>query len=211
RQQHHLPHRRQPAQAFQRRGQGVVGERHPFAQLHWRGLVVDADCKERHVPCAKLWRRQGRHFTARPPRMPAMPVSRILAFLLALAAAPALGASRDAAIPARNDLLEATIAGEFALQAGKLDEAAKWYLQAATAADGDAGLARRAASIALLSGDETGAAAALRLWRERDPASLVLHSAEMVLALRTADEATARARLARQMDAAGPEGCARQQ
>ncbi|MDG6348696.1 hypothetical protein QAA18_08100, partial [Luteimonas sp. 8-5] len=108
-----------------------------------------------------------------------MPFPRILAFILALAAAPALGAPPDARTSARDDLLEAAIAGEFALQAGKLDEAAKWYLQAATAADGDTGLARRAASIALLSGDEAGAAAALGLWRERDPASLALHSAEM--------------------------------
>ena len=135
-----------------------------------------------------------------------MPFPRILAFILALAAAPALGASPDARTSARDDLLEATIAGEFALQAGKLDEAAKWYLQAATAADGDAGLARRAASIALLSGDEAGAAAALRLWRGRDPASLALHSAEMVLALRTADEATARERLASLLAAPGAEG-----
>jgi len=135
-----------------------------------------------------------------------MPFSRILAFILALAAAPALGASAGAANPARSELLEAAIAGEFALQAGKLDEAAKWYLQAATAAEGDAGLARRAASIALLSGDEAGAAAALRLWRARDPSSLALQSAEMVLALRTSDEATARDRLARLLAAPGTEG-----
>lgn len=135
-----------------------------------------------------------------------MPFPRILAFILALAAAPALGAPPDARTSARDDLLEAAIAGEFALQAGKLDEAAKWYLQAATAADGDTGLARRAASIALLSGDEAGAAAALGLWRERDPASLALHSAEMVLALRTSDEATARDRLASLLAAPGTEG-----
>src|SRR5690606_41071766 len=138
--------------------------------------------------------------------MPAMPFHRVLAFILALAATPALAAVPGAGDIVRGDLLEATIAGEFALQAGKLDEAAKWYLQAATAADGDAGLARRAASIALLSGDETGAAAALRLWRERDPASLALHSAEMVLALRISVEATARDRLASLLAAPGTEG-----
>src|SRR5690606_5284559 len=99
-----------------------------------------------------------------------------------------------------------TIAGEFALQAGKLDEAARWYLQAATAATGDTGLAQRAASIALLAGDEPGAIAALRLWREREPGSLSLQAAEMVLALRTGDEATARARLAGLLAAPGSGG-----
>src|SRR5690606_38525634 len=107
---------------------------------------------------------QGRHFTARPPWLPAMSFFRVLALVLALATTPGFAATPGA----RGDLMEATIAGEFALQAGKLDEAARWYLQAATAATGDTGLAQRAASIALLAGDEPGAIAALRLWRERE-------------------------------------------
>ena len=57
--------------------------------------------------------------------------------LLLLVDAPA-----RAARPGNGDqTLTATLAGEFALQAGRLDEAARWYLDAARAADGDAGLA----------------------------------------------------------------------
>ncbi|MDQ2702593.1 MAG: tetratricopeptide repeat protein [Pseudomonadota bacterium] len=145
--------------------------------------------------------------------MPAMPVFRLrppvslaLATTLALAAAPGFAATPDT----RDDLLQATIAGEFALQAGKLDEAAKWYLQAARSATGDVGLAERAASIALVAGgdggDDAGAVAALRLWRERAPDSLALQAAEMVLALRTGDEAMARGRLASLLGAGDRKG-----
>lgn len=86
----------------------------------------------------------------------------------------------------REDVLGATMAGEFALQAGRLDEAAGWYLDAARAAGpDDAGLAERATRIALLGKDDRTAAAALDLWRERAPASLAMRAAEATLALRT--------------------------
>lgn len=86
----------------------------------------------------------------------------------------------------REDVLGATMAGEFALQAGRLDEAAGWYLDAARAAGpDDAGLAERATRIALLGKDDRTAAAALGLWRERAPASLAMRAAEATLALRT--------------------------
>ena len=56
------------------------------------------------------------------------------------------------------DVLTPVMAGEFALQAGQLPEASRWYLQAARAED-DAGLAERATRIALLA-DEDGLARA---------------------------------------------------
>ncbi|HEU4991376.1 MAG TPA: hypothetical protein VFT52_02655, partial [Luteimonas sp.] len=89
-------------------------------------------------------------------------------------------------------VLEPTIAGEFALQAGRLDEAVRWYLQAATAAEGDAGLAERATRIALLAGDDARSAQALALWRQRAPASPTLHAAGLALGLRRDDAAAAR-------------------
>ena len=137
-----------------------------------------------------------------PIRVPALVPALVLALVLALSATPGFAASQDS----RDDVLQATIAGEFALKAGKLDEAAAWYLQAADAASGDTGLAQRAAGVALVAGDEDRAAAALRLWRERDPGAPDLQAAEMTLALRTGDEASARKRLASLLALPGEEG-----
>src|SRR5690606_5294551 len=92
-------------------------------------------------------------------------------------------------------VLEATLAGEFALQSGKLDQATRWYLQAARAASGDAALAERAARIALLAGEDDAARQALRLWRAGDPDALALRAAELTLALRDGDADAARERL----------------
>lgn len=90
------------------------------------------------------------------------------------------------------DPLMPAMAGEYALQAGKLDEAARWYLQAARAADGDAVLAERATRIALLAKDDASAAAALKLWRTRaGTPSPAMRSAEATLAMRRKDEAAA--------------------
>ncbi|MDW7599877.1 hypothetical protein R1V99_04815, partial [Stenotrophomonas maltophilia] len=89
--------------------------------------------------------------------------------LLSLACAQAL-----AAVPARAPVraaateelaLEPVMAGEFALQAGKLAEAARWYLQAAQQTDGDAGLAERATRISMLANDDASAAKGLALWQ----------------------------------------------
>jgi hypothetical protein len=63
--------------------------------------------------------------------------------------------------------LEPVMAGEFALQAGKLAEAARWYLQAAQQTDGDAGLAERATRISMLANDDASAAKGLALWQQR--------------------------------------------
>ena len=55
--------------------------------------------------------------------------------------------------PAPADPLAASLAGEFALQDGQLEEAARGYLVAARAAN-DPVLAERATRIALLAGDD---------------------------------------------------------
>lgn len=110
------------------------------------------------------------------------------AVLLAFAAA----APAQAAKARGEDALTATLAGEFALQAGRLDEAARWYLDAARATPGDAGLAERATRIALLATDRKRAAAALALWRQRAPDALAMRAAEVTLALREDDARTAR-------------------
>ncbi|NLW97474.1 tetratricopeptide repeat protein [Luteimonas wenzhouensis] len=120
--------------------------------------------------------------------MPVFPnsVRRILPCVaLSACLAVAWAAPPPASDPLREDVLGATMAGEFALQAGRLDEAAAWYLDAARAAgDGDPGLAERATRIALLGKDDRTAAAALALWRARAPESLAMRAAEATLALR---------------------------
>ena len=102
----------------------------------------------------------------------------LVAWATAAAAAPAK--------PESGDTLTTVMAGEFALQAGQLPEASRWYLQAAQT-DDDAGLAERATRIALLANDDTRAAAALKLWRQRAPQSLAMRAAEAALALRKRD------------------------
>jgi tetratricopeptide (TPR) repeat protein len=104
--------------------------------------------------------------------------------LLSLAVPAALAASRPAAAAAGEAALEPVLAGEFALQSGQLDEAAGWYLQAAKDVADDAGLAERAARIAMLANDDARAAEALALWRQRAPQSLPMRSTEAALALR---------------------------
>jgi tetratricopeptide (TPR) repeat protein len=129
--------------------------------------------------------------------MPAFPISNrrrpaLLGVCLALLAGSGLAAKPDA--PAADPLAPA-MAGEYALQAGKLDEAARWYLEAARAADGDAVLADRATRIALLAKDDVSAAAALKLWRARAGRSLAMRGAEAALALRQKNESLARREL----------------
>ena len=110
----------------------------------------------------------------------------LAAFLLALLAVPAW-----AARPQGDDVLTPLMAGEFALQAGELDEASRWYLQAALAA-GDAGLAERATRIALLADDDAGAARALKLWKAQAGNTPSMLAAETTLALRRGDARSAR-------------------
>jgi tetratricopeptide (TPR) repeat protein len=110
---------------------------------------------------------------------------------MALAEKPAVA---PVVVPAA-DPLQPAMAAEYALQAGKLDDAARWYLEAAKAADGDAVLAERATRIALLAKNDASAAEALKLWRTRAERSPAMRSAEATLALRRKDERTARREL----------------
>ncbi|WP_066097691.1 tetratricopeptide repeat protein [Xanthomonas massiliensis] len=91
--------------------------------------------------------------------------------------------------------LQPALAGEFALQAGQLDQAAEGYLEAARQSPGDAGLAERATRIAMLANDEDRAAQALALWRQRAPESLAMRSSQASLDLRRGDLRAARKQL----------------
>ena len=123
-----------------------------------------------------------------------MPV--LIRIALAVLISQALFAPVLTAAPAvkADDALTPVMAGEFALQAGQLDEAARWYLQAAQAGD-DAGLAERATRIALLANDDDRAAQGLKLWRQRAPQSMAMRGAEAALALRKGDTVVARREL----------------
>ena len=100
--------------------------------------------------------------------MPEM-IRRWLAVLVLAAAIPsAAAATKTSPAAPQDDALTTVMAGEFALQAGQLPEAARWYLDAARRGD-DAGLAERATRIALLAKDDARAAEALKLWRSRSP------------------------------------------
>jgi len=107
----------------------------------------------------------------------------------------AAAASARAPAAAGDYPLEPVLAGEFALQAGDMAEASRWYLQAARETAGDAGLAERAARIAMLADDDAGAEKALAMWRQRAPQSLAMRSTEATLALRKGDRRQARRQL----------------
>ena len=130
-----------------------------------------------------------------------MPVfSRICSvLLLSLPALPAWAAppevQRAEAGQQQTASLTPVLAGEFALQAGKLADAARWYLQAAREGKDDAGLAERATRIAMLADDDAAAGAALALWAQREPGSLAVRATRASLALRQGDVAAARKEL----------------
>ena len=93
----------------------------------------------------------------------------ILVIVLLAGTLCATAASRSGP-PARVDSLEATLAGEFALQGGQLPLAARNYLEAARAAQ-DPVLAERAMRIALLADEEGIAQQAWSVWRALAPQS----------------------------------------
>ena len=122
------------------------------------------------------------------------------ALLMLLSAAPL-----QAARPAKAGVpLEQVMAGEFALQAGQLPDAARWYLEAARLAGDDVLLAERATRIAMLANDDARAGQALGLWRQRAPDSLALRAATASLALREGQARKARRELAGLLDAPDP-------
>lgn len=139
--------------------------------------------------------------------MPA--ASRTLCFALAavLALPPAVAAEKtpEPASDPTGASLEALLSGEFALQSGRLDEAAQAYLDAARAAD-DAALAERATRIALLAKDDKRAAQALALWRKQGGQGLSVTAAEAVLAIRRNDERAARKYLTQLLESPGDAG-----
>ena len=122
---------------------------------------------------------------------PRTPFTFPLLLALGLVAGCAASGAREtpaaqAPVGAAASPIEGTMAGEFALQAGQLDEASRLYLEAAKATD-DAGLAERATRIALLANNDKQAAEGLALWKQRAPNSLAAHAAEATLALRRND------------------------
>src|SRR5690606_1764845 len=126
------------------------------------------------------------------PRFKPLALPFALLLSACLAAPPALSRQPE---KAPVDTLTATMAGEFAVQSGRLDEAADWYLQAARSADGDAGLAERATRMALLANDNDRAAHALALWRARAPSSLQMVASRATLSLRNDNLRAARRQL----------------
>ncbi|NZA26650.1 tetratricopeptide repeat protein, partial [Luteimonas sp. SJ-92] len=131
------------------------------------------------------------------------PLFALLAVLLALPV-PAASVAPDAG--GQDDVLAATLSGEYALQAGRLGEAADWYLRAARAADGDPALAERAARIALLANDDELAGAAIRLWKRYAPDSLAMRSAQATWLLRGGRERAARRELEQLLRDPDPDG-----
>lgn len=98
------------------------------------------------------------------PRHPLRLHVRAMLLVVALALASAAGAQTAASA----DPLEASLAGEFALQGGQLPEAARHYLDAARAAR-DPVLAERAMRIALLADQDALARRAWDVWRQLAP------------------------------------------
>ena len=128
------------------------------------------------------------------PRALTVLAGAVLAVLLAPAAAapsakPALTAPADASA-ATSAALEPLLTGEFALQAGKLKEAATAYAAAARAAK-DKELAARATDIAIVAKEDKLAAESLALWRELGGDGAPLLASQAILALRGGDERAA--------------------
>ena len=79
---------------------------------------------------------------------------RALALAAALAFPLAAGADDPLQGHTSGDAVGATMAAEFSLRAGKLNEAVRWYLRASEAVGGDAALAERAVQVALVGTDD---------------------------------------------------------
>lgn len=128
------------------------------------------------------------------PRALTLLAGAVLAALLAPAAAapsakPARAVPADASA-ATSAALEPLLTGEFALQAGKLKEAATAYAAAARAAK-DKELAARATDIAIVAKEDKLAAESLALWRELGGSGAPLLASQAILALRGGDERAA--------------------
>lgn len=103
-----------------------------------------------------------------PQRLVLRPFFRCVLLAVLLAVAPAWAAKSSVPPPVPTDPLEASLAGEFALQSGRLPEAARDYLDAARAAR-DPVLAERAMRIALLADADDLARQAWTVWHGLAP------------------------------------------
>lgn len=138
-----------------------------------------------------------------PQRSGSRPLS-LIALLVVLLACTTAAAGNPAAAQARVDPLQASLAGEFALQGGLLPEAARHYLDAARAAQ-DPVLAERATRIALLADEDGLAREAYATWQALAPQpSLEARMVAASLALRGGDKRGARRELRALL--ADPEG-----
>ena len=154
-----------------------------------------------------------RHFTVPAPRAsrslrkgrsaPIRALAVLLAAALCTVAAATAASASDGAVEAP---LREVMAAEFAVSAGRLDEAVAWYLKAARAAPGDAALASRATRYALMGRDDRALGEALALWRERAPESLGMQAAGATLALRTGKARAARRGLEAMLREGGARG-----
>lgn len=102
---------------------------------------------------------------------------------LCLVAAPLAGAAQPVPAPPPAMALEPLLRGEFALQEGRFEEAARAYLDAERQ-QADAGIAARAAQAALLTQNHRLAQQALARWRQLAGDDWLLLGGETTLALR---------------------------
>ena len=108
---------------------------------------------------------------------------------------PAVAGAEEPASGQVGDAIGAAMAAEFSLRAGKLNEAARWYLQASEEVGGDAALVERAVQVALVDTDDELLGQALDQWRELAPPTLAMRSAQATWLLRTGRERRARREL----------------
>ncbi len=119
------------------------------------------------------------------------------AWVLAAALALPFAAGADDPLQGEADgeAIGATMAAEFSLRAGKLNDAVRWYLRASDAVGGDAALAERAVQVALVGTDDGLLGQALGQWRELAPATLAMRAAQATWLLRTGRDRLARREL----------------
>ena len=122
--------------------------------------------------------------------------SRCKSFLLLSLLFPMMAAARAEfpAVPAAEPAppLQAALHAEFALQGGRLAEAARAYLGAAQQSGRDTRLSERAVRIAMLAGEQDVAEQALALWQAQSPHAAGARAARAALALRQGDVDSAR-------------------
>ena len=106
-------------------------------------------------------------------------------------------ATPDAPVVVQADIpLQASLQAEFALQSGRLDEAARAYFAAAQASGRDTRLSERATRIAILANERALAGQALALWQAQSPHAPGVRASAAALALREGDVAAAQPLLA---------------